>query len=128
MNDITLRQILKQELITLKENLFLVEYQNKKYVLKGKRSKERNSLEKFRFENEITFYKQIKGLNHKNAYLNVPDHFISADPEMLLLDYIANDQEGNLRKDHFVKAYLEFQNLQISKNILIRPYHQLINN
>src|SRR5690606_8893566 len=126
MNDITLRQILNQDLIAIKENLFLVEFQNKKYVLKGKRSKERNPIQNFRFQNELTFYRQVRELNYNNDYLNVPDHFISSNPEMLLLDYITID-EGKFHKHHFVKAYLEFQTLQIDKNILIEPYHQLIN-
>lgn len=74
----------------LKKNVILIKSGNRKFILKGKRDKEKNILESLRFQNEKRIYKTFSESNFEN--LNIPQHSLNGQSNDLILEYISSNK------------------------------------
>lgn len=108
---------------TLRENVSLVFHEGKRFIVKGKRKKERNILERLRFLNEKRLYTTFtKGTFQ---YLNIPDSKVEENNQNLLLEYIEKGDNQVINLKNFVLSYQELQQINPSKNIFLDYYNQI---
>lgn len=107
----------------IKENVQLIEYDGKRYIIKGKRNKEQNFLEKLRFTNEKRIYKALEEAEF--SFLKFPSYKIDSNTGHLILEYINRSNEFPVSKADYISAYFELQRIQPIKNWILDIYNQI---
>lgn len=111
-----------QFLKEIKENIQLIKFNNRKFIIKGKRDKERNILEKLRFTNEKRIYMALE--NASLTTLKFPAYRLEPNTGHLILDYIKKSENSVVSTEDYVSSYFELQRIKPAKRRILDIYNQ----